>query len=299
MTKCFIDFLKKQDVKYHENFPISQISSMGVGGKANVVAFPNNIHNLIDEIDFLTEQKIKFKVLGGMTNILPCDEKIDGVLLLTKKIDSYSVAENILTAECGVKLSKVISEAAKFNLGGMENLFGIPGSIGGIVYMNAGAYGTSVSDFLISASIYLPKEKRILKFASSDMDFSYRYSKIKDTDLILLSADFSLNYIPCETVKNNIRSIIKKRKSAQPYGEKSLGSVFKRNKDIPISRLVDELGLKGFKIGGAKVSEKHAGFIVNTGGATAKDVKDLISFLKSKIKTVYGIDAEEEIEILN
>ena len=299
MTKCFQDFLKKQDVEYYENLNISHLSSIGIGTMARFVVFPNSIDALINTVNFIVDKKIKFKILGRLTNVLPQDEFYNGVLLLTRKLNRYYVAENVLNVECGAKFSKIISELADINFGGMEKLFGIPGSVGGMVYGNAGAYGVAVSDFLINAYVYSPSEKKILLLSKEDLNFSYRYSSIKDTDLILLNATFTLINIPSESVKNNIRQTIEQRKNTQPFGEKSIGSVFKRNGDIPISRLIDNLGLKGLRVGGAEVSKKHAGFIVNVGGATAKDYIELVEILKHKIKDTYGIQPEEEIEILN
>ena len=298
MTQALRDFLKRLDVEYKEQFDISRISYIGIGGNAAVMAMPDSSVKLIRLIDFLVEANIRYRVVGAMTNLLPSDSDFIGVLIVTDKINRYSVAESLLTIECGARLSKVINKLSDSGLGGMEELFGIPGTVGGMIYGNAGAYLKAVSDFLIDADIYNPESRRIITLSAEDMNFSYRSSSIKDTDLILLSARFGLRFIPSREVRARLSEISEKRRSAQPYGERSLGSTFKRYGDIPISRLIDDLGFKGFRVGGAEVSKKHAGFIVNSGGATAKDVRALIAIIKEKLYSVYGIAAEEEIEYL-
>ena len=298
MLRCFTEFIKKHDVEYFESFDISRISSIGIGGRAKIAVKPNDADELVEILRFIKNNQLKYKIAGEMSNILPTDEFYDGILVLTQKIKGYSLAENILTVDCGAKLSSVISKVAKQNLGGMEELFGIPGSVGGMVYGNAGAYGKSISDFFISAKIYQPCKDRIISATHEEMEFSYRTSSIKNTDGVLLSASFLLESIPYEKSKEKMKSVISKRKSAQPYSEKSLGSVFLRSGDIPTSLMIDKLGLKGYSIGGAEISTKHAGFIINRGNATSTDVKALIAFIKEKIFSSYGVMPKEEIEYL-
>ncbi len=299
MLLCFTEFLKKHDVEYVESFDISRISSIGIGGNALLAVIPNDTDKLIKVLDFLKDNRLQYKIVGEMSNILPSDDFYDGILLLTRKIQCYSLAENVLTVDCGAKLSSVLSKVARKNLGGMEELFGIPGSVGGMVSGNAGAYGKSISDFFIEAEIYSPSKKCVMTVSRNQMDFSYRSSSIKNTDSVLLSASFSLESIPYEIIKEKMQSVISKRKSAQPYSEKSLGSVFLRCGDIPTSLMIDRLGLKGYSIGGAEISAKHAGFIINKGNATSWDVKELISFIKDKVFSSYGVIPKEEIEYLN
>ena len=299
MLRCFMEFLKKHDVKYVESFDISRVSSIGIGGNALIAVMPSDTERLIKVLDFLEGKWFKYKIVGEMSNILPPDAFYDGVLVLTRKMSGYSLAENALTVNCGAKISSVLSKVAKKNLGGMEELFGIPGSVGGMVSGNAGAYGKSISDFFIDAKIYSPSKKCVISVDRSQMDFSYRNSSIKNTDNVLLSASFSLQSIPYEKIKEKMKTVISKRKSAQPYSEKSLGSIFLRCGDIPTSLMIDRLGLKGYSIGGAEISTKHAGFIINRENATSKDVKELISFIKDKVFSSYGVMPKEEIEYLN
>ncbi len=299
MLRCFTEFLKKHDVEYVESFDISSVSSIGIGGKACLAVMPNDADKLIKVLDFIISNRIKYKIVGQMSNILPSDALYDGVLVLTRKMQGYSVAENVLTVNCGAKLSSVLSRIAKINLGGMEELFGIPGSVGGMVLGNAGAYGKSILDFFVDAEIYSPSKKCVSLFDCSQMNFSYRNSSIKNTDNVLLSARFSLDYVPYEIIKEKMKDVISKRKKAQPYFAKSLGSIFLRCGDIPTSLMIDRLGLKGYRIGGAEISTKHAGFIINKENASSEDVKALISFVKEKISSFYGVMPKEEIEYLN
>ena len=233
-----------------------------------------------------------------MTNILPCDGCFSGVLVITAKMNNYSVAENKVYAECGVAFSRLLSNRADKELGGYEQLFGIPGSVGGMIYSNAGAFGREISDVCESVRLYFPKEKRVAVTKRDEMGFLYRSQKYKGTDAVILGADFSFLSLPRDKIKARQAEFIKVRKAKQPYGEKSLGSIFKRRADIPVSRLIDELMLKGTRFGGAEISKKHAGFIINSGGATALDVKILISRVKNEIYAKYGFIPEEEIEYL-
>lgn len=297
MSIDLLGFFKEQEIEYAEQFDVSAISYIRIGGKASYAAMPNSTEKLIKLVKFLNSHQIAYKIVGGMSNILPSDSYYPGVLIITTKCNRYYVAENTITLECGVRLSKVIRALAALGVCGMESLSGIPGTVGGAVRSNAGAYGCSVSDFIVSATLYSPKEKKKITFAVGDMGMSYRKSRLIGSDLVLLSADFTFSRDDSESIFARIKSITEKRHASQPYNMPSLGSVFKRKDGIPMSLLIDRLGLKGLSVGGAQVSEKHAGFIVNTGGATAKDVLTLISILKERIYAECGILPEEEIEI--
>lgn len=298
MTDCFEDFLKKQDVKSEANFCMSRYSSIGIGGVARLAIMPDSEEKLIKTIDFLTEKSQRFKILGRMTNVLPCDSEYDGVLIITSNLNSFSVTENIVYAECGVSFSKLLRVLSEKSLGGAEALFGIPGSVGGMIFSNAGAYNREISDFVKNVRIYFPKERKIAILDRSDMQFSYRNQKFKGTDAIFLGATFCFDALDASEISGKLSEIISLRKSSQPYGEMSLGSIFKRNKGRPVSMLIDKLGFKGARVGGAMVSQKHAGFIINVGGASAMDVKLLISRIKNAVYHSYGFIPEEEIEYL-
>ena len=297
MTGRLLDFLKEQDVEYSVQFDISRASHIKIGGKAACAALPNGTGKLIKLVDFLKEENIPYRLVGAMSNVLPRDTDYSGVLLITQKCDGYYQAENKIVLECGVKISKILPELSRRGLCGMESLFAIPGTVGGMIYSNAGAYGATISDRLLTATVYSPKDKKISVLKKCDMDFSYRHSALIGTDNILLSAEFLLFEDNPSNIAERIAAVAKSRRAAQPYNMPSLGSVFKRSADLPISLLIDELGLKGLSVGGAQVSEKHAGFIVNTGSATQKDFLELVTIIKNKVYEKYGIIPEEEIEL--
>lgn len=295
MLTNLLDFLKEQEIEYTAKLDVSTVSYIKIGGVAAYAAMPSNTEKLVKLVEFLTEEKIPYRLVGAMSNILPRDSDYHGVLIITTKCNAYSLAENSICAECGVRFSKLIREAAGLGLCGLESLFGIPGTVGGMVYSNAGAYAVSVSDLLKQATIYSPKEKKIFILDASDLKFSYRHSTLMGTDHVLLSADFAAYNDDSEKILERINAVAEKRRKAQPCDMPSLGSVFKRCGDTPISLLIDKLGLKGVCIGGAQISKKHAGFIVNVGGATERDYLELVSVIKDRISKKYGIIPEEEI----
>ena len=297
MTKCFLDFLKKQDVEFKEWLNIKSISSIGIGGRAKIAVLPKNEAQLIETVRFLFKNGMEYKIIGNATNVLFPDTDFSRVLILTRKINIYRIENDVLYAPTGTHLSAAIREIAGLGYTGLDELYGIPGSIGGAVYGNAGAYGKSVSDVIEAVRVYAPETDEIQLVAADDMKFSYRTCALKYSGKILLSANIKLCRDSAENVCRRLATVIAKRKSSQPSG-RSLGSIFKRYNGIPVSKLIDELGMKGLSVGGAVISEKHAGFILNVSGASAHDVCALISEIKSRIYRVHGFIPEEEIEIL-
>ena len=298
MYKHLLDFLKEQDVEYYRNFKLSVRSSIGIGGEADIAVFPKNEEVFVLLLKFLCENNLKFKVVGNLTNILISDDGFCGVMLFTSKIKSYYVAENRLYISAGASLSSVIRKIATAGYTGLNELYGIPGSVGGMVYNNAGAYGMSVSDCLLEGRVFSKTERKIKIFRNSDFAFSYRNSILQGGEYILVDAVFSLVRDDPRKINSSLKDIIAKRRASQPIKERSLGSVFKRHNIAPVSLLIDNAGLKGRRVGDAVVSEKHAGFIVNVGNATARDVQDLISLISRELNEKYGIIPETEIEFL-
>ncbi len=297
MTGSLLSFLKKQDVEAYSGYQISKKSSIGIGGEAALCALPNTEEKLIYTVDLLRECGVEYKLVGGMTNVLPRDEKYEGAIVITSKYACYNTAENAVNVSCGMGLSALIRRLSQLSLGGLSPLYGIPGSLGGAAVGNAGALGLSLSDVLVCALVYSPSEKKKYVMSNEDMRYSYRHSALSEGDLILLSATLRLKETDRGEILRQLDECISKRKSTQPYGEKSLGSVFKRYDGIPVSRLIDEAGLKGFRIGGAEISEKHAGFIVNRKNATAADVRALAEFIRARLFSLYGIEPDLEIKI--
>ena len=293
-----IDYLFDQDVEYKTDVQLKPYSSINIGGVADLITFPGDIDKLINLIDFLEDNGYRYRVVGRMTNILPPDFRYNGVIINTAKINSFYIENNSVICECGVVFSKLILKLAKLDIGGFENLFSIPGSIGGMIYSNAGAYGNEISDFLTKATVYVIKDKKKAVLNASDLRFSYRYSSLKKGGLILLDCELKIKRKAKENILIEIGKIKERRKSSQPTDAPSLGSVFKRTDLHPASFLIDKAGLKGSRVGDAQISEKHAGFIVNLGNASASDYMTLVDLIKREIFNKYGVVLEEEIEKL-
>lgn len=233
-----------------------------------------------------------------MTNLLIKDGMYQGVVIKTDKISATSSTENVVSCSCGIKMSRIIRSMASLGLGGMEGLFGIPGTVGGMVKQNAGAFGYEISDRFVSAVCYYPDVGSIVTHYRNDMHFAYRSSVLSKSSAVLISATF--DFVPTfqETILGKIRDFQATRREKQPLEYPSLGSVFKRHSGHSAGYYIDRSGLKGVSVGGAEISEKHAGFIINRGGATACDYLKLIDMAKEKVYADFGIELEEEIEII-
>ncbi len=295
---ALIDFLNLNDVEYKENLQMKKLSPIRIGGNASIVTYPDSIDKLICLIDFLEERQIRYKVLGKMSNILLPDERIDTVIIKTDRLRYISLEKNILTLGAGETISSHALELARLGFSGHLGLAGIPGSIGGMLKNNAGAFGDEIGNMVTSARVYSPYERKILEIKASEMELGYRKSIFQRSGYIILSATLKLNIISPVTAVEILGENKEKRTSSQPIGAPSLGSVFKRPEGDYAARLIDAAGLKGYSIGGATVSKKHAGFIVNENHATSRDVKLLIEHIKQTVNNKFGVLLHEEIEFL-
>lgn len=299
MIEYLIGFLKMNDVEYAENRLLRDFSSVGIGGRAPIIVFPNNIPKLCNTVYFLEKQKIKYKILGRMSNILPPDDYYSCAIIKTDKMSGFSIKDNKIVVCAGVSLPYLAYKTSEEGLSGLEELSGIPGSLGGSILGNAGAFGREISDLVLSVTCYDSQNDKIITLSNDECDFSYRYSVFKDNGLVILSAELSLISATSEKTKARIDEVRKTRALTQPVGEKSLGSTFKRTADgISAAMLIDKCGLKGYSIGGAQISTKHAGFIVNTGSACAHDYISLMEYARHKVKEKFNIALNEEIEII-
>ncbi len=274
------------------------MTSSRISTIARAVVYPRSEEKLIQLISRLSDIDANYIVLGRMSNILVKDGKYDGIIIKTTGVDGNCIVENEITFSCGSGIVKTIKQMAQKNLGGMEGLVGIPGTIGGLVKQNAGAFGYETSDRFKCATCYMPNTRSICNFTKEDMDFSYRDSKLCHTNAILLNATFELLEKNYNDIIGEMSNYKFQRSQMQPLKEPSLGSVFKRYNGISAGYYIDMAGLKGHYIGDACVSTKHAGFIVNKGGATATDYFKLIEYVKEKVYSVFKIELEEEIEII-
>lgn len=278
--------------------PLSDVSSIRVGNEPTFIAYPRNEGELISLFRLFSGHNINYRTVGAMTNLLPPDTAYDGVIISTSKMNSVSFSGEYVSADCGVRVSGLIQKAKDRSLGGMEALSGIPGTVGGMLYSNAGAFGSEISDFLVSVRLYSFSEDRIISLDKTMLFFGYRESFLHSREHCLLSAVFKLDVANKDTVAEKIRFYKLKRSETQPVGQYSLGSVFKRVNGVSAAYYIDKSGLKGYSIGGAAVSQKHAGFIVNKGGATSADFKALVRFITDKVYENYGISLVREVEYL-
>lgn len=296
--KQLFDFLIKKDVEYKIDQPMSQYTSVRIGGIARVIAFPDTKEKLVDLVRFLCENNIKHKLIGRMTNILPCDGEYRGILISTKRLDRCGRNASRVVAECGVLTSSLIMRMAKSGLGGAEGLCGIPGSLGGMIASNAGAFGCEIGDLVRAVCAYSCSEDRIFNFAHDEICFSYRKSIFSGANTVILAAELEFTPRTADIILEEMGKIRQKRSLTQPIEYPSLGSVFKKVNGISAAYLIDRCCLKGRSVGGAQVSPKHAGFIVNNGSATAADFIELVSIIKSEINRQCGFTLEEEIEYI-
>lgn len=299
MLESLLEYLKIKDVKYKESIKLSGLSPIRIGGFARIIILPQNIAELVDALQFLREEKVKTKIVGGMSNLLPDDSGYDGVLIKTDLIREVEISGNEITAGCGASLFRIARLTSEQGLSGFEELSGIPGRVGGAVYMNAGAYGREISDLVTECDVYDKDSRERVKLTPSQMCFSYRESLLSKQNRILLSAKFRLIEASSREIIHRIGVLKEKRMSSQPMEMPSLGSAFKRPRaEVSAGELIDKCGLRGFSIGGAGISEKHAGFIVNLGGATSLDVKRLIGLAEHRVYEKFGVRLQKEIEFL-
>ncbi|MFA5341455.1 MAG: UDP-N-acetylmuramate dehydrogenase [Clostridia bacterium] len=288
--------LEKFDfIKFNE--PMSRYTAYKTGGPADILAMPENLSSLKELLLILKQEKIPTYVFGNCTNLIIRDKGIRGAVILTTKLNDMNVQNNIISASCGVSMAKLAAYAYDNGLSGAEAVSGIPGSVGGAVYMNAGSYGTSIEDILINSE-YLDEDMNICVLPKKDHEFGCRKSFYTDKNIVILKASFCFTPKDKESIKKEMIEWAKKRKSSQPLEYPSCGSVFKRPAGYYAGKLIEDAGLKGYTLNGASVSEKHAGFIVNAGNATSKDILSIIDLIKTVVYNKYGVDLEPEVRII-
>ena len=278
---------------------ISKHTTYKVGGKAKAIVYPDSVDNLIKLLKELKSLNENYKIIGKGSNLIFSSKDYDGVLINLEELKTFKIDGNIVTAEAGVSTVKIALETAKNNLSGLEFASGIPGTIGGGVFMNAGAYNSDFSN-VIKEVKYLDQDFNIKVIQNKDMKFSYRDSIFKEKrDMIIIEATMELNPKSYSEINEIILSRREKRLATQPLEYPSAGSVFRNPELAPAGKLIEDIGLKGYQIGGAKISEKHANFIINDGDATGEDIKALIDYIKEKVKNEYNVDLYLEQEEVN
>lgn len=279
--------------------PCSTLTSFRIGGEADIVITPSTEKDFVRAIRLCRENSIYHCVVGRGSNLLFDDRGFRGALILTEKIISVSVNGNVITAGCGASLGALSRFALDNSLTGLEFASGIPGTVGGAVYMNAGAYGSEIKDFCRSVRWYDAERDIIGKSCGDENGFSYRHSAYTDNGKTVLSADFELNPGKKEEIIEKMNELAAKRREKQPLTQPSAGSAFKRPEGAYAAALIDGCGLKGCSVGGAQVSEKHAGFIVSNGSATCSDVLKLIEYVRNTVYKETGYLLEPEIKYIS
>lgn len=275
------------------NESLAKYSSFRTGGSADVVLFPENAEELIAA----KKENPSFPVLGNMSNTLILDGGISGGVIITTKMNGVSVSGNTVEAMAGATLSAVACAARDHSLTGGEFLFGIPGTVGGGVYMNAGAYGGETASVIESATV-LADNADVITLKKDDLRLGYRTSRLQSENLILLSARFNFADGDKDKITALMNELMNRRVTSQPLDKPSCGSTFKRPEGHFAGKLISDCGLNGVSVGGAQVSEKHAGFIINKGGATSRDITDLIALVKKTVFEQTGVALDEEIRIM-
>lgn len=286
----------KYDIK--ENVSFKTLTTYKTGGVCKYLISPFEVLALIELLKVLKENNIKFKIFGNGSNILASDKVYDGVIIRLDKFNKVKVDGDIVYAEAFVNLISLSLTCLNNNLTGFEWASGIPGTVGGACYMNAGAYLKSVSDVLISVTV-LDENYNVLEIPLKDLEFGYRKSNLMDKGYIILGAKFKLSKGNYDDILNLITERRERRYKNQPLNYPSAGSVFRNPDGDYAGRLIEECNLKGYVKGGAKISDMHANFIVNYNNATSSDVKDLIELAKLKVHEKFNIDLKCEQELFN
>ncbi len=275
--------------------PLAPMTSFRIGGPVDIYIEPANIEELAELMRYFRSVDASYVVLGNGSNVLISDEGIRGVALsIEKHFSGLTLADGVVTAGAGVRLSKFVDFCVTNRLAGSEMLAGIPGTLGGAVIMNAGAYGGEISDHMLDVTVL--REGTVKTLTKQQAGFRYRGSDLRDD--IVLSARFRFPEGDEEQLRTRRRELLLARNAAQPVSYPNAGSIFKNPEGTHAARLIDECGLKGYRVGGAQVSELHANFIINTGGATAGDVLAVIGHVRRTVQARTGIALDLEILLL-
>ena len=276
--------------------PMASHTTFKIGGPADYFVKPETVEELAAVLKFCKEEEVPYFILGNGSNLLVGDKGFRGVVIqLYKNFDGMTIEGTTVTAKAGAMLVRVAKESGKAGLTGLEFASGIPGTIGGAMVMNAGAYGGEMKDVVTSVTV-LTKDGEIKKLSGEEMNFRYRGSVVEDEDYIVLEAVMELKEGNLEEIQARMAELTVQRKTKQPIEFPSAGSTFKRPEGYFAGKLIQDAGLRGFQVGGAQVSEKHCGFVINAGGATAADVMSLMQQVSDKVNEEFGVTLEPEVK---
>lgn len=288
--------------KVAESEPMSRHTTFRIGGPAKVFVSPDNIEKIIKTIELLKNEKCDYFILGNGSNLLVADEGYDGIVVSTESLKDLNIEredgdETYIYAEAGVMLSRAAVLASESSLTGFEFAGGIPGTVGGAVSMNAGAYGGEIKDVIVSADV-LMSDGTVVKLTKDELELSYRNSIVQKEKMIVLSAEFALKKGNKSEILDKMKDFSQRRRDKQPLEYASAGSTFKRPEGYFAGKLIQDAGLKGYRVGGAMVSEKHSGFVINYDNATATDIINLMKDVRKKVYEEFQVTLEPEVKIL-
>lgn len=293
-AEALADFLENENIEYRQNEPMRAHTTFKIGGEADIFIIPASPAALIYAVKKCNELEIPYFILGNGSNLLVSDGGIEGAVISLAGINGISSDGEKITCGAGAMLSSVCLKALSLSLTGLEFAYGIPGTAGGALYMNAGAYGGQMADVIESAEC-LTASGEIKTLKKENMQLGYRSSVFKNSGLIIISLTLALKKGDKTEIKAEMDDLLNRRKQKQPLEYPSAGSTFKRPEGYFAGALIEKNGLKGLTVGGAQVSEKHAGFVINRGGATAADVKALIGKIQKKVFENDGVMLEPEV----
>lgn len=267
-----------------------------VNGTIACVIYPNNIDGLKKLVNYLERNKLKYRVLGNGSNVIFKNGKFDGIIIKLDKFNKLEIDDTIINVGAGYSLMKLALKLTEMGLSGLEFATGIPGSVGGAVYMNAGAYGSEISNLVLSVTVF--RDNQVVILSKKDMNFGYRTNVLHGTNDIVLEVSLKLQKGDTKKMIALVEDRKKRRIESQPIDMPSCGSVFRNTDDNPAWKLIADCDLREYRIGGAEISNKHTNFIINTGDATSDDIIKLIMYIKEKIKQEYDIELISEQEII-
>ncbi len=280
-----------------ENEPMKNHTTFRIGGNADFAVFPENAQQIYALLNLAKDKDIPITVIGNGSNILVGDKGIRGMVILLKNMNKISVSDTEIAAQSGALLSKIANVAFENSLTGFEFASGIPGSLGGAICMNAGAYGEEISSAVLNVT-YVDPDCGVKTVSAKDCKFGYRHTLFTENNYIITDCTLSLTLGNKEEIKTKTEDLKERRTSKQPLDKPSAGSTFKRPEGHFAGALIEQANLKGYTVGKAQISEKHAGFIINIGGATAKDVSDLIKYTQKTVYDKFGVHLEPEVKFI-
>ena len=293
--KLLGEFYNEEDITVDS--PMSEHIYFRVGGPADILVTPVNEEQVVNTLKLCREYNVPYFILGNGSNILVKDGGISGVVIKFNKLNKITTEGNCVTAQSGALLKDVSKAALENNLRGFEFACGIPGSIGGAVFMNAGAYDGEMAHVIKSARV-IDENCNIKNLTKEELELGYRSSIVMKKGYVVIEATVELESGEYASIKDKIDDLTNRRESKQPLEYPSVGSTFKRPEGYFAGKLIQDSGLKGFSIGGAAVSEKHSGFVINKGGATAKDVLDVIAHVQKTVKENFDVELHTEVRII-